>query len=162
MTAVRLIFTKQPTIASTLIRYLTWSRWSHVGIVTAENTLVESMIGTGVREIPQRAATSTPARSRSSTIPARSPRRLSKPSAQIGRPYDLGAIIGFLGRRNWQKDDAWFCSELVAKAFGDAGYPLFRSDRIHRVTPGASMDSGAYTDAGSPSGQIGAQRLTAG
>ena len=33
--------------------------------------------------------------------------------AQIGKPYDITAIAGFLARRNWREDDSWFCSELI-------------------------------------------------
>lgn len=134
--AVRLIFTKQPTVTSTLIRYMTWSRWSHVGILTAENTIVESMIGAGVREISLDGSHVHRGAYEVVSHPCPDPTAVAEAArAHIGKPYDLAAIVGFLGRSSWQKGDAWFCSELVAKAFGDAGYPLFRSDRIHRVTP---------------------------
>jgi hypothetical protein len=34
--------------------------------------------------------------------------------AQIGKPYDFEAIIGIVAQRDWRKDKAWMCSELVA------------------------------------------------
>jgi hypothetical protein len=37
-------------------------------------------------------------------------------SSQIGKPYDIEAILAFVARRDWQRPDAWFCSELVAAA----------------------------------------------
>ena len=33
-------------------------------------------------------------------------------NAQIGKPYDETAILGFVIGRNWQETDSWFCSEL--------------------------------------------------
>ncbi|WP_216891622.1 hypothetical protein [Pseudomonas putida] len=56
--------------------------------------------------------------------------------AQLGRPYDwLGCAGIALRNRDWQEPDSWFCSELVAYAFGQAGEPLFREDMVSRVTP---------------------------
>lgn len=41
--------------------------------------------------------------------------------AQLGKPYDHLAIIGFIWNRNWRDDDAWYCSEVVAAALEEAG-----------------------------------------
>lgn len=55
---------------------------------------------------------------------------------QVGKPYDWRAILGMAADRNWREDDAWFCSELVAMAFEQAGSPLFNPDmQVWRVTP---------------------------
>lgn len=54
---------------------------------------------------------------------------------QIGKPYDWTALFGLLLHRDWQEDDSWFCSELVAWAFAQGGDPLFRPEALHRVTP---------------------------
>ena len=56
-------------------------------------------------------------------------------ASQIGKPYDWTALWSFVIRRDWQEDDSWFCSELVAWAFAQGGSPLFRPDRISRVVP---------------------------
>lgn len=37
-------------------------------------------------------------------------------SMQIGKPYDVTSIKGFMAGRNWRDDKAWFCSELAAAA----------------------------------------------
>lgn len=34
--------------------------------------------------------------------------------SQLGKPYDIEAIAAFVLDRNWQRPDAWFCSELMA------------------------------------------------
>ncbi len=36
--------------------------------------------------------------------------------SQIGKPYDIEAILAFVARRDWQEPDSWFCSELIAAA----------------------------------------------
>jgi uncharacterized protein YycO len=55
---------------------------------------------------------------------------------QLGRPYDWSGILGIaLRERNWHEDDSWFCSELVAEAFIQAGVPLLDDDECFRITP---------------------------
>jgi len=36
--------------------------------------------------------------------------------SQLGKPYDMEAILAFVARRDWQDPQAWFCSELQAAA----------------------------------------------
>ena len=69
-------------------------------------------------------------------LPCRDPQAvIAAAASQIGKPYDYTAILGLGLRRDWQEEDAWFCSELVAWAFQHAGDPLFRADCLRRVTP---------------------------
>jgi hypothetical protein len=46
--------------------------------------------------------------------------------AQIGKPYDKTAILGFAADRNWREDDSWFCSELAAAGLEACGYLKWR------------------------------------
>lgn len=56
--------------------------------------------------------------------------------SQVGKPYDSRGIINFgLHSRSWHDDKAWFCSELVAAAFDQAGVPLVLVPDNKRVTP---------------------------
>lgn len=55
---------------------------------------------------------------------------------QIGKPYDHEGIAGFIVGRNWQRDDAWFCSELVAAGLQASGYlPYKLASPSNRITP---------------------------
>jgi uncharacterized protein YycO len=56
-------------------------------------------------------------------------------NAQIGKPYDLEAIAGFVAGRDWRKTDAWFCSELAAAALETADIitPLYAPS--NKITP---------------------------
>lgn len=55
--------------------------------------------------------------------------------SQLDKPYDWGGICGLVAHnRDWESDDKWFCSELVAWSFKQAGYPLL-NETSYRVTP---------------------------
>jgi hypothetical protein len=55
--------------------------------------------------------------------------------SQIGKPYDRTAIWAFAFNRDWREEDAWFCSELVARALEMAGVlrPLYLT--ANKITP---------------------------
>jgi hypothetical protein len=56
--------------------------------------------------------------------------------AQIGKPYDTVAIAGIVAQRDWRKDDAWFCSELIAAALCHCGFfPDHLATEFNHVTP---------------------------
>jgi hypothetical protein len=40
--------------------------------------------------------------------------------AQLGKPYDMKAIVAFAVNRDWRSKDAWFCDELVATGLEQA------------------------------------------
>lgn len=40
---------------------------------------------------------------------------------QVGKGYDFTGILGLQFQRNWQAEDKWFCSELIAGALIKAG-----------------------------------------
>jgi uncharacterized protein YycO len=57
--------------------------------------------------------------------------------SQIGKPYDWRAIVSFgLGCREWRREDSWFCSELIVRAFEVAGMLQIPNDMpSYRITP---------------------------
>lgn len=127
---ITLQFSTTKGIGSHVIRWATWSPYSHVDLVLDDGRLLgaTSRHGVAIRD-PE--PTSACARFRVSAredviVAARS---------QIGRPYDWPGIFGWGFRRNWQEQDSWFCSELIAWAFQQAGQPLLRFDKAWRVTP---------------------------
>ncbi|MDB0511336.1 hypothetical protein [Ralstonia solanacearum] len=133
MSSIQLLFTATNGALSWAIRACTWSTWSHVGLVAGAIQCAD--------------------RHELVTIPARDPARIITAAAgQIGKPYDYEAIVGLSLHRDWQQADAWFCSELAAWAFHEAGEPLFRADCVRRVTPQhlwmlAPLNSSAAGDA---------------
>lgn len=134
MRALRLLFSRTRGPLSLAIRAATWSAWSHVAIVD-DRWVIEAVAGHGVRSIPLEQALEGRITAQVD-LPCQCPGGVVYAAAsQLGKPYDYAALFGLAMRRNWQRDDAWFCSELVAWACEAAGQPLFRATELRRVTP---------------------------
>lgn len=57
-------------------------------------------------------------------------------NAQIGKPYDKEAIVGFIAGRDWHNPAAWFCSELYAAALENVGFFPYRlTTPANRLVP---------------------------
>ncbi|MFL9810025.1 hypothetical protein D7249_17760 [Stutzerimonas stutzeri] len=140
MATVRVLFTRRRHLGSLAIRLGTWSAWSHVDLVDdrgGEPILVGAVAPAGVALTPmaERLALASRAVLVEFTVPD-SDAVLDAARSQLGKPYDWLGIAGIALRgRDWQEDDCWFCSELVAWAFSEAGFPLFRSDLQARIVP---------------------------
>jgi len=135
MKTIALLFSTTANPFSGLIRAFTWSSWSHVSIIDGD-TVIEAAALHGVRRVPVLDAINRASRGEVVEFQCQDPERIIAAAAsQIGKPYDYTALIGLGLRRDWQESDSWFCSELVAWAFQEAGEPIFRADAMHRVTP---------------------------
>lgn len=56
--------------------------------------------------------------------------------AQIGKPYDMSAIMAFAANRNWQDNDSWFCSELQTAALCSARwFPQIPCAPFNKIDP---------------------------
>lgn len=118
-----------------IIRWLTGSQWSHCALVADDGTAVEAT-WPRVRACRVEDIIRKHTKSLMIDIPcANDTLAFNRAMGQIGKPYDLTALIGWLTGRDWQEQDSWFCSELVAWAFEQAGSPLFRPGTLSRVTP---------------------------
>lgn len=134
---MKLLFTtKKRSPVSALIRFFTWSKYSHVDVIMSdENLVIGAYPGTGVTIAGrhQRVAESKRwAIMDLGDVPIEYVEEHLK--SQIDKKYDWGGVLGFLSRRNWDKDDRWFCSELVVWACEQVGYRLF-AERSNRITP---------------------------
>lgn len=122
-------------MVSTAIRVATWSWASHVDFVLPSGRLLGATPGAGVsiRESAD-ADADTVVRYEIRANKKQSASALASASSQIGRPYDYMGIFGLAVRRNWQEQDSWFCSELIAWACAQAGIQLLVGD-FWRITP---------------------------
>ena len=127
---ITLQFSTTKGIGSQVIRWATWSPFSHVDLVLEDGRLLGATARHGVI-IRDPEPTTDCARFQVNAPPA----ILAAARSQIGRPYDWPGIFGWGLRRNWQEDDSWFCSELIAWAFQEAGFPLLRAEHAYRITP---------------------------
>lgn len=135
--AVYIAFSYDKTsIVSWIIRLLTWSRYSHVAIIDPKTTWVveaDHVDGVKYNLLSKFFKTSTPEIRK---LACKAPDLAVKfAKSQLGRPYDLGFIFGWLFRRDWQDNTKWACSELVAWAVERAGTFIFSEDRMNRITP---------------------------
>lgn len=117
-----------------LIRALTWSAWSHAAIIDGDEVIEATWPRVRIAPLSE-----VLAKHPSWTIidlPCGNPAAvIAAARSQIGKPYDLRAVLGLALHRNWQDSARWFCSELVAWAFDAGGSALFRADAVQRVTP---------------------------
>ena len=131
---MKLFFCTNDLPAAVAIRVFTWSNWSHVGIIDGDE-IIEA-VWPKVRVSKLEEAKNKYKSWVIAEVKTKNDAEIIKAvRSQVGKPYDIGAIFGFLARRNWEKTDKWFCSELVAWAFSQANEPLFRPGTFSRVTP---------------------------
>lgn len=132
---VTLQFSTRPGLGSRLIRWFTWSEFSHVDFVlyTADGVWLLGSKADGVKRRPY--IESNYSHVARFNLPDCPPAAVQFAETQIGKPYDFSALFGFLLRRDWAEDDSWFCSELVYWAFEQAGYRPFRGMHMSRITP---------------------------
>jgi hypothetical protein len=128
---MNVIFARNKKPISLLIRLVTWSRWSHCGIIVGDKVL-EAVGGKGVvlttlDKFKERYTEFDVCR-----MPTERGEFAAIDSAmmELGKAYDLSALFGIMFRTGWECPDSWFCSELIAHASG-----MFRADRVSRVTP---------------------------
>lgn len=135
MSRISLLFSTSYHPMSMVIRACTWSNWSHVALIDGDD-VIEATALAGVRRYPVVLAINHAKRWGIVDLPSRNPQMvIAAAASQIGKPYDYSAILGIGLHRDWQMDDRWFCSELIAWSFAQAGESLVRSEVLRRVTP---------------------------
>ena len=135
MGSIQLLFSTTRHPFSSLIRMATWSHWSHVALVAGPHVIEAVALG-GVRQVSKAYAIQRASDYCLVDLPAHNTQAIIDAArSQIGKPYDWTAVAGLGLHRNWQEDDSWFCSELVAWAAAQAGEPWFRPEALRRITP---------------------------
>lgn len=140
MSIVRVLFSRRHHPGSLAIRLGTWSAWSHVDLVDDRDAvplLIGAVAPEGVVVEPLAERLAHASRAALVEFSAADPAAvLDAARSQLGKPFDWLGCAGIAMRnRHWQEDDCWFCSELIAWAFGAAGLPVFRADMVGRITP---------------------------
>jgi uncharacterized protein YycO len=132
MPQIKLQFSAQNTIFSQLIRWRDWSDYSHSEFVLSDGTLLGADIdGVKIRspyQVKRKLVLSV-------DVTSEQHREIMATAlSQVGKDYDFGGVAGFVTNRDWQDDSKWFCWELIAYCFMQAGVPLLRFDNLHRVS----------------------------
>ena len=131
---MRVLLCTTDKIGSCVIRAVTWSRWSHAAIIDGAE-IIEA-VWPCVRVSSLAEAIDTHPRWTVIDIPvADEALAIAAARSQVGKPYDLWGVLGLGIKRNWQDDEAWWCSELIPWAAKQAGTDLFRPEALRRITP---------------------------
>lgn len=132
MQYVKLIYGRSNAIGSLAIRLFTFSRWSHVGIITADgNNVIEAVGFKGVVSTPLDEFKSRYTQWEVAEAPVIDLNECHiKARQQLGKGYDWSAFFGFVFRKRWNDQDKWICSELYAYCSG-----IVRKDRISGFKP---------------------------
>ncbi len=129
------IFCRRRRLDSLFLRTAMWSSWSHVAVVLPEpNTIIDATFSHGVSErlLDRLVASSSQYQVRHFEAPDPEAGYAFARSC-LGLPYDTKGVIGIGLHRDWQKPDAFFCSEFLEAVLAAAGNKRF-INQIHRVT----------------------------
>ena len=132
---MQLIFSRSRTIGSPLIRLATWGTWSHCGILTPEQTVLEARWPQGVVETPVEQFRAHASHHAEATIATPDDAAgIAWARRQIGKPYDTFGVLSLGIQRDWEDPEKWWCSEFVEAALIAAGRRRFRHGS-RRITP---------------------------
>lgn len=136
MVTVKIRLVRDPTLSARFIEWWTWGRWSHVEFVT-DNGYLGARFKGGVKLRPFDYIRPLEQSIRSVIMQEAQAVELWKfVNAQIGKPYDLWALLGFGVHSNVSDSPReWFCSELVTAAFEVAGVPILETSHAYRISP---------------------------
>lgn len=132
---IKVLFCSNYNIGSLLIRLFTFSKWSHVGIVLDDNTVIDATGGKGVSVHSMHEFISKYRSIEEVSISIPDPIAAKAFLVdQIGKPYDFTALFGLVLQRDWQEPDSWFCSELLEASLVAGGRKRFK-DSVSRIVP---------------------------
>lgn len=130
MSGLVAIYARGWSIGSLLIRNADsgkGSRWSHCGILTPEQTVIEAQVRHGVTETPLAEFLARYSRVQQVQVHCLRPDRgISWARSQIGKGYDYLGVLGNWARESWEDESRWHCAELLEAALVKAGRRRFR------------------------------------
>lgn len=135
---MKVIFARRKTVGSALIRWFTWSQWSHVGVVIDNDFIIDTTLKHGgvrvhagrkwIDEYPDHQVIDVAVPDERAAI--------AFLRRQLFKPYDWTGLVGIaLRSRRWAEADRWFCSELVAAALVEGGGLRNLRLEAQRITP---------------------------
>lgn len=141
MPTMRIVYSRSHTIGGILIRHReAFGDWSHCGVVTELDTVIEARGFHGVVETPLQDFLERyrVGNHRFVDIKVTSPQLgIDWWRSQVGKDYDYLSIFGLAFRNSWQDDARWNCSEGVEMALIKAGRLRFRDCPSH-ISPNLS------------------------
>jgi len=138
--AIKIAQYKGKSWISKIIKFVSRGEYSHTAIMLEEDYIVEAWQGSdSVRVIQSLSSGHIPGTEvdiYSIDLGKKQEERFRKfVQDQVGKPYDLWGIHGFLWRRDTQRSQSWFCSELFAAAYQEAGKKLYNDTEPSQISP---------------------------
>lgn len=131
---MKVLFCTSNNISSRLIRWVTWSSWSHVAIIDGDEVI--EAVWPRVRVAPLADVLNSHTNYTVVNIPCPDEEAaISWALSQVGKPYDLFGMLGLGFNRDWQDDSKWWCSEFVTGGALNGRNQLFRDGLLHRINP---------------------------
>lgn len=127
---VTLRFSTTSGVFSRLIRWVTWSDYSHVDFVLEDGTLLGSDSNGGVKIREH-----DPSKKSKDFVVDAPYSVVERAMTQLGKKYDWKGIVGMGLRKRIESKNKWFCSELIAWAFEQEGYPIVSTEKHWRIAP---------------------------
>lgn len=132
---MRTVFLRRRNIGSLAIRLVTWSSWSHCGVIFPDDTVIEARAFHGVTRRPLADLLTDASEYAFRSIDTDSdPLALAFAESQIGKPYDYLGVAGLALHREWDEPDAWWCSEFLEACVKAGGRERF-VNQPRRITP---------------------------
>lgn len=128
---MRLLFTTTRSVASALIRAIDGGAASHCGIELPSGAVVDSSWAGGGVALQSREAFMR-ARLLIADVPLHLPDQAQAERwlmAQVGKGYDVTALVGWAFWRDWNDATGWYCSELAIAAAVAGGRRLAEPPR---------------------------------
>jgi uncharacterized protein YycO len=120
---MKVLLFKGRGIISWSIRWFTRSQYSHAAIQVQSGQIFEAWQGAGVRVTTLRSWKDVDVFEVDVTLEQR--QKIHEfLEGELGCGYDYWGIWGFVSRQPRRSNKKWFCSELVAAAFEEAGISL--------------------------------------
>lgn len=136
---------KRTDLIGQLIRWQTRGSYSHVAVLFDRHDLYESVKWAGVIQRCLEEHDYEADWLRLDGWRAFESRMRHIAVSRLGQPYDWRAIIRFVDRRRWYRNDAWFCSEFGYSLATSSGVQLFRSTKPWEVSPNILFRSPLFT-----------------
>lgn len=132
--SLKIIFCCGKNIGSPIIRFFTWSKFSHVAILDGDYVIEAAY--PRVRRVPYSGYNKHHNPVVVCDFECPDPQSaINFANRQLGKPYDFLALLGFIFHRDWSRTTEWFCSELVTCALKAGGRNVFKDEFLDRVTP---------------------------
>lgn len=122
---------------SSLIRWQTWGRHSHVAFLLPDGKILEAWQGDGVRIKEVEDWEGIEIYDVEGVSLTEWEKALNLARKQVGKPYDYWGVFRFLWRRKRLDTSKWFCSHLVYWVFHGIGVDLLNPTNIRtfQVSP---------------------------